>query len=445
MNKLWLIIKREYLTRVKKKSFILVTLLTPLSLGLIIFVSAYFTMQADKIEKNIIISDKSGALSEHPLESKYLTFSYTDKDVSDVEQSYIDDGYDIFVDIPSINDWAQKDYEVSYYAKDKLSLTTIESLERKISSSIRAYKIDKSTLDRDELKSLETSVTFENALALKEGDTDIKGDTSSKMQSGIAMGLSYLMAFMMYMVIFVFGSMVMRSVMEEKINRIVEVIISSVKPFQLMLGKLMGVGLVGLTQLSIWILLIPLIMAGVGMFFGGGMEANSAQIDQATELAKDMGSEFSIPNLISEFNAFNWWLIIPSFVVFFLGGFFIYSSLYAAVGSMISEDMGEANQFMLPIMVPVILGIIMIPYVMSNPDGVLSVAASMFPLTSPIVMPARLPYEPALWQLLLSIIILLAAIIFFVWLSGRIYRVGIFMYGKKISFKEVGKWLTYKS
>jgi len=168
MNKLWLIIKREYLTRVKKKSFILVTLLTPLSLGLIIFVSAYFTMQADKIEKSIIISDRSGALSEHPLESKYLTFNYTDKAVSDVEQSYIDDGYDIFVDIPAITDWAQKDYQVSYYAKDKLSLTTIESLERKISSSIRAFKIDKSTLDREELKSLETSVTFENALAMKE-------------------------------------------------------------------------------------------------------------------------------------------------------------------------------------------------------------------------------------------------------------------------------------
>ena len=252
-----------------------------------------------------------------------------------------------------------------------------------------------------------------------------------------------MMAFMMYMVIFVFGSMVMRSVMEEKINRIVEVIISSVKPFQLMLGKLLGVGLVGLTQLSIWIILIPIIMTGVGMVFGGAVDANTAQLDQAAEMAKDLGSEFSVANLIAEFKKFNWLLIIPSFVIFFLGGFFIYSSLYAAVGSMISEDMGEANQFMMPIMLPVILGIIMIPYVMSNPDGPLSVFASMFPLTSPIVMPARLPYEPPIWQLLLSILILIIAIVFFIWLSGRIYRVGIFMYGKKLSFKEVAKWVTY--
>ena len=443
MNKLWLIVKREYLTRVKKKSFILVTLLTPLSIGLLMFVSGYLAVQGDKVEKNILISDRSGALGEHPLESKYLSFDYTTNNVSDLEQSYIDDGYDIFIDVPPIEDWSLKEYQVAYYSKDKLSLTTIESLERKISNSIRAYKIDKSSLNKKELETLETSVAFENALSLKGEDSDLKGDSSSKLQSGIAMGLSYMMAFMMYMVIFIFGSMVMRSVMEEKINRIVEVIISSVKPFQLMLGKLLGVGLVGLTQLSIWIILIPIIMTGVGMAFGGAVDANSAQLDQAAEMAKDISPEFSVSNLIVEFKKFNWLLIIPSFVIFFLGGFFIYSSLYAAVGSMISEDMGEANQFMMPIMLPVILGIIMIPYVMSNPDGPLSVIASMFPLTSPIVMPARLPYEPPIWQLLLSILILFIAIAFFIWLSGRIYRVGIFMYGKKLSFKEVAKWVTY--
>lgn len=248
---------------------------------------------------------------------------------------------------------------------------------------------------------------------------------------------------MMYIVIFVYGSMVMRSVMEEKINRIVEVVISSVKPFTLMLGKIIGVGLVGLTQLTIWMILIPILLVIVSATVGVDTTSTSGD---AEEIIKQMeaSGQFNIPLLITEIKSLNWLLIVPSFVIFFLGGYFIYSSLFAAVGSAIGDDLGEGQQLMMPIIIPVILAFIMVPAVFNDPDGPIAVFGSMFPLFSPIVMSARLPFDPPVWQVLLSIVILIASVIFMTWMAGRIYRVGILMYGKKVNFKELGKWLFYK-
>ena len=239
----------------------------------------------------------------------------------------------------------------------------------------------------------------------------------------------------------------MRSVMEEKINRIVEVMISSVKPFQLMLGKIIGVGFVGLTQLAIWIILIPLIMIVVTLIMGPDMAGSSSDIAQATEMVNEISQQdddFSLTKLIVEIKAQNWLLILPAFIIYFLGGYFIYSSMFAAVGSAIGDDLGEGQQMMFPIVIPVIIAIIMVPSVFSNPDGPIAVFGSMFPLFSPILMPARLPFDPPLWQVFLSIFILVVSAIFMVWLAGRIYRVGIFMYGKKASFREIAKWIFYK-
>ena len=292
---------------------------------------------------------------------------------------------------------------------------------------------------------LKTDVDLENALANSE-DENVQGDTSSKTSQIIGSALSYVMGFMMYMVIFIFGGLVMRSVMEEKLNRIVEVIVSTVKPFTLMLGKLIGVGGVGLTQLLIWIILIPVIGIVAMQFFGGDAsalaEANAAQSE---EMMKQIGGKdgLDITSIIQEASTLNWGLIIPVFIIFFLGGYFIYASLFAAVGSAVGEDMGEAQQFMLPISIPVIAAFIMIPAVISNPNGALSRFGSMFPLLSPILMPARLPSDPPLWEVALSIVILIASVVFFVWMAGRIYRVGIFMHGKKINAKELFKWIRY--
>jgi ABC-2 type transport system permease protein len=443
MNKLWIIIKREYLSRVRKKSFILVTLLTPLGIGLIGFVSGYLASQAGKSDKTILVKDSSGILNPESLNSTYMKFTFSNEEIDSLKKNYIGNGYDMLLYMDARPTLQDEKVELIYFSKDKISLPTLESLERSISSAIRSYKIEQSEIDQSTLDQLKTEVDLENGLT--QSDDASEGSTASKFQTIISTVLSYIMGFLMYMVIFVFGGMVMRSVMEEKINRIVEVIISSVKPFQLMLGKILGVGLVGLTQVTIWIILIPLIMLAIGMVMGNP-SADSVEMQQAQEVMAQMEKDgtFNINLFINEFMSLNWWLILPSFIIFFFGGYLIYASFFAAIGSTISDDLGEAQQFMLPIIIPVIIAFVMIPAVFSDPDGPVAIFGSMFPLFSPILMPARLPFDPPVWQVLLSIVILIASVIFFIWLAGRIYRVGIFMYGKKITFKELGKWLFYK-
>lgn len=443
MNKLWLIIQREYWTRVKKKTFILATILTPLGIGLIMVVSGYFASTAGKGEKNILVKDDSAILAKYLETTETTAFTYSDKELEEIKETYSQDGYDMLLHVPPLADLKAKEMQADFYTADKPSLMTLESLERKLGKALESYKMDQSPIEKETIEELKMAVTLENA---KVKDGDGTGDGSSKMAIAISTGLSYFMGFLMYMVIFIYGSMVMRSVMEEKINRIVEVMISSVKPFYLMMGKIIGVGLVGLTQLVIWLVLLA-IMLGVSSTFYGADAASLASSGQAAEVldqVKEMGGNDMIAKYLAEIMNLNWWLIIPSFIVYFLGGFFIYSSLFAAVGSAIGDDIGEGQQLTMPIVIPVVLAMVMIPAVFNDPDGPIAIFGSMFPLFSPIIMPARLPFDPPVWQILVSILILLASVGFFAWFAGRIYRVGIFMYGKKVSFKEIGKWLFYK-
>jgi ABC-2 type transport system permease protein len=211
-----------------------------------------------------------------------------------------------------------------------------------------------------------------------------------------------------------------------------------------MLGKILAVGAIGLTQLAIWLVLIPIVMSVV-MAMGPGPEATLAASQQGVDAMQQIEqSGFGLNIILSEVFRMNWLLIIPSFVVFFLGGYFIYASMFAAIGSAVDEDLGEAQQFMLPIMIPVILGFIIAMSSIENPNSSIAVFGSIFPLTSPVVMPTRLPFDPPAWQVALSLILLILSTLFFVWLSARIYRVGILMYGKKVTFKELGRWLFYR-
>lgn len=441
MNKLWLIVKREYLVRVRKKSFILATLLTPLGIGLIAFVSGYLASSSMSSQKNIALIDDSGILNATDLSSDQYVFTETSKKLTELKDSYVSDGYDLVIEVPAITDLKAPKHSVNFYSSEKLSLIALEQIERKLSRALKKYKISQSDINQQTLDELEVDVTMENAASnAEDGNTS---DKSSKMSIVISSILSYVMGFMMYLVIFLYGSMVMRSVMEEKINRIVEVVISSVKPFTLMLGKIMGVGFVALTQLLIWLVLIPILLYAVNLFMGIDGGSSSAEAAEMLKQMEDSG-EVNINTIINEVTQLNWLLIIPAFIIFFLGGYFIYSSLFAAVGSAIGDDLGEGQQLMMPIIIPVILAITMVAAVFNDPDGPIAVFGSMFPLFSPIVMPARLPFDPPVWQVLVSIVILLASVVFMIWLAGRIYRVGILMYGKKVSFKELGKWLFYK-
>lgn len=448
MNKLWLIIKREYLVRVKKKSFIITTLLTPLGIGLLVVLSAYLTAKGGQASKKVLVKDDSGVFSEAKIESKLYTYDFSKDPLEKLKEDYKIQTYDLLVYIPPFEDLTKTKHSVEYYSQEKLSIATIESIETKIGSAFKEYKITQSGIDRNIYDSFRMDIDLENGAAGKEEMSEGKSsseDTSTKLSILIGTLLGGLMGFIMYMVIFIYGSMVMRSVMEEKINRIVEVIISSVKPTQLMLGKVLGVGGVGLTQLAMWLILIPMVIMGAGLLVGGGIDPAQLQemSNQANVNAEEL-NKFEFGNVLRELGNMNWGLIIPVFILFFFGGYFIYSSLFAAVGSAMGDDMGEGQQLMLPIMLPVILGFIMLQGTLQNPNGGMAVFGSLFPLTSPIIMPSRLAFDPPLWQVGLSIILLVLSCWFFAWLAGRIYRVGILMYGKKITFKELGKWIMYK-
>ena len=297
-----------------------------------------------------------------------------------------------------------KKYTVYYYASKQPGLSIQFKIKERVEDALRDFKIIKLNLDKVQISALDTKVILEPE-PLSKDDAD-----SSRLTSAIAAIIGMSMGFIMYMTVFIYGMMVMRSVMEEKMNRIVEVMISSVKPFQLMLGKIIGVGGVGLTQ-------------------GAAPEFNPDDMQAMVALA------------MKEFNQINWWLIVPLFMLFFLGGYFLYSSLFAAVGSAIGDDMGESSSLTLPITIPVILALYIMMQSVESPDSSLARWSSMFPLFSPIVMPARLAFNPPWWEVALSLTLLIGTAMFFVWISGRIYRVGILLYGKKAGIKELVKWV----
>lgn len=440
MRKMWIVFWREYLIRVRKRTFILATILVPVAIAALGVGSAMISMAGATAKKRILVKDDSGIFENAKHENGSLEFSFSHDALDALRERYKAEGYDLLVHIPPFTDLTSRNHDVTYFASDKPSITFLARVESDIANAFREHKIAASQIDRTLYDSFRTTIKLESVTVGAKGETG-----SGKMASILGTILGGVMGVLMYMVILIYGQMVMRSVMEEKISRIAEVMISSVKPFQLMLGKILGVGAVGLTQLAIWMVLIPVVLTAISLSMPG-MEPNSvaaAQPGMEAIQQLDKGG-FDLNTVIDEFFRLNWLLIIPSFVIFFLGGYFIYSSLFAAIGSAVDEDLGEAQQFMLPVMIPVILAFVIAMSSIENPNSGIAVFGSLFPLTSPVVMPTRLPFDPPLWEVLLSLTLLIASTLFFTWLSARIYRVGILMYGKKVNFRELGRWLFYR-
>ena len=372
---------------------------------------------------------------------KDFPFKFSDKDLSVLKEDYSSLGYDLLVVVPPLKDTATMNVSASYFSKEKPSLMLLESIESHLSDQIERYRMKRSNIDQSLLDSLRADVNIENGLL--DANDPSGSPATGKLNILIGTVLGGLMGFLMYLVIFIYGSMVMRSVMEEKLSRIVEVMVSSVRPIEMMLGKLIGVGGVGLTQLALWAVLIPIVLVVVSAFLPGVDHSQMSNLNQVTQVDQESLEGFSGSQLIAAIFNIKWWLILPVFIIFFLGGYFIYSSLFAAMGSAINEDMGEGQQLMMPIVFVVLIAFYMLFPVLSNPNGSLAVFASLFPLFSPIIMPARLAFDPPWWQIVLSIVLMLATVWFFIWLTGRIYRVGILMYGKKATIKEMIKWIRY--
>lgn len=433
MEKLRLIIRREYLSRVTRRSFILGTLLTPLAFALLIVIVGFiFQYESDKSQR-IAVIDEGGVLGGAIKDESNIYFKFVDQPLDALRQNLGDTDYDAILFIPPIKDVMDRRLTAFYYSDDQPTPDVEIMIRGRISQAVREYKIDALEIKRDQLEALDTRIELE-----PEPLTD-DGEDATRFTSAIAAAIGGIMGFIMYMTVFIYGAMVMRSVMEEKTNRIVEVMISSVRPFQLMLGKIIGVGAVGLTQVVVWAILIPLLGFIAQLFFGFDsgnpmLEGNTPDIDP-----DDMQS--MVMMAMTEISNINWWVVFPLFVLYFLGGFLMYSSLFAAVGSAIGDDTGEGQSLTIPISIPVILALYIMIAVIQAPDSSLAIWSSIFPLFSPIVMPARLAFGPPTWEVVVSLVVMIASVVFFIWLAGRIYRVGILLYGKKVNLRELGRWI----
>ncbi|AEE50327.1 ABC transporter permease [Haliscomenobacter hydrossis] len=437
MDKLFLIIKREYLSRVTRPSFIIATLVTPLVFVLFfVIVGFIFSYESDDTKK-IAVLDESGILKGALKDEKGFFFKFEQQPLDTLRKNFKASGYDAVLVLPKIDNLFSKDYMVYYYSKGQPTLDVEVHIKDRVRDALRDYKIDALKLERKQLEALNTSVDVEPE-PIEKG-----GQDATRLTGAIGAGIGFIMGFIMYMAVFIYGTMVMRSVMEEKTNRIVEVMVSSVKPFQLMMGKIIGVGAVGLTQVLIWAIMIPVLMTIAQVAMGFDAE-QQMQMSQGASNLNPEDTQAMVMAAMAEIGNVNWGLILPLFIIYFLGGYFLYSSLFAAVGSAIGDDMGEAQTLTIPIVIPVILAIYIMIKAVETPTSSLAVFSSIFPLFSPIVMPSILASKPPAWQIITSVVVLIGTSVFFVWLSGRIYRVGILLYGKKGTFREFAKWIFYK-
>lgn len=441
MNKVSLIIKREYVTRVRKKSFIIMTILGPL-LFAGIFASVFLLNKVDSEKHTIVVVDRS-----HLFEGKFksdskLTFIYQDQNVDTLRAKSKDMGYFGVLFIPASEKIESLEKGVVLYSEAQPGFDIIEKIKFTIEKDIKNAKMIAAGVDDQKLDMIKTDVEIQTR------DLENK-ETSTGLTTGIGFGSGLLI----YMFIFIYGAMVMRGVMEEKMSRIVEVVISSVKPFQLMLGKIIGVALVGLTQFLLWVILSVAAVTVVSSVFLAdksekekieAMQQMRPGMNQMNQLHADQQQEIMSPRekLNDAIGSINFTAIIAAFVFYFLAGYLLYSALFAAIGSAVDSET-ETQQFMLPVTIPLILAYVVSATVMTNPNGSVAFWFSMIPFTSPVVMMMRIPFGVPYWEVGLSMLFLVAGFIFTTWLAAKIYRTGILMYGKKVSYGELWKWIRY--
>jgi len=450
MNKISIIIKREYVTRVRKKSFIIMTILAPILMAAIIIVPTVLMMnQSGEYKKIAVVEDTSTLFKNVIKNTKDAEFVYLENTkVDDLKKTFEKAGYyGILYISPELINTPNAVYMIS---KNQPPIGLLQHIESSLKKEIErqkllAYKIE--NLD-DIMKNVETSVSVQTK---KLDEFGVEKGTST----GISMALAYILGFLMYMLVFIFGAQVMRGVIEEKTSRVVEVIISSVKPIQLMMGKIIGIALVGLTQFLIWIFLTVGIVGVLKSTIlpESGLNEISQSMPQnmmagSTQAAGSVKTADMSPQLAEFSKMFDsamnqpWGLIIFCFIFYFVTGYLLYASVFAAIGSAVDNET-ETQQFMLPVTIPIILALMVAMGTMQNPESSLSFWCSMIPLTSPIVMMARIPFHVPGWQIAISMALMLITFAAFVWMAAKVYRTGILMYGKKTSWKEMWKWLRY--
>ncbi len=438
MDKIWIILEREYLERVKKKSFILSTILTPLIFPLFIAITVFVLTTEEKEERVIALLDKNNFI-EDSTRIRGDIFLHSDNDISEI-QNMIDEG-EIYgaLEIPEFDIYEPKD--LRFYSKNVPSGDLISGIESLVENKIRELKIQDLKLNEESLDKLRTRITMETYSVDKEAEGISDEIGVKQSNSDLAFGLGYFNGFLIYMFVFIYGSFILQSVLDEKTSKVVEIIVSSIKPTQLMMGKVLGVGAVAFTQIFIWIILVTSISTFTSMYFG----INSYETTQIVQTEQEVNNSKEIVKSIYDmFAAVDIKKTVLIFLIYFLGGFFLYGAFFAAIGSAV-DNLQDANQFTLPISLPIIASLMFMGIVLNNPEGNASFFLSMFPLTSPILMMARLAFGVPDWQLILSIMILIISVVFALWFAGRIYRVGILTSGSKITYKLIWKWFVMKN
>ena len=437
MNHLPLIIKREYLTKVKNKSFIIMTFLSPLIFIIFIAVVAYLSqLNSDKI-RVVSILDESGLVKNVFKNSENTTYNILEgmslEDAKAIVQE--SEGYGL-LHITDISEGKLSSKNLTFYSEESPSLTLITDLESKIQSELTLHNRIKQGIDVDKLKASMVTIDI--------NQESFDGEKTSKIDSVIKLIFGGAAGYLLFMFIIIYGNMIMRSVIEEKTSRIIEVIISSVKPIQLMLGKIIGTSLAGITQFVVWIILGSILMTVVSIILGIDMaQLQTPQQQMVQQAMENPEMNFQLQNIITAFYNLPLTNLITAFILFFIGGYLLYSSFYAAIGAAVDNET-DTQQFMLPIIMPLILAVyIGIFTVIEDPHGTVSTVFSFIPLTSPVVMLMRIPFGVPIWQQILSLLILVGSFMITVWFAAKIYRVGILMYGKKPSYKELIKWIKY--
>jgi ABC-2 type transport system permease protein len=440
MNKLQLIIRREFLAKIKNKSFIIMTFLSPLLMVGIAFLVFFLSKKNDEKDKRIVYVDAYKLFLKSDFkDSKTVEYvDYTALGIDETKKKVAAENYYGVLYIPKKDSLEAVANSIEFYSNDSPSMSVIENLENKIESKLRYLKLDHFGINIQKIEASKINSTIKIY--------NFSGEESSKLINGLKIGVGAIAGYLLMMFVIMYGTSVMRSVIEEKTSRIIEIIVSSVKPFQLMLGKIIGNAAAGLLQFSIWGIVLICIYFISSFVFGVDMTEVQASRVSPEQLAaiKNAAGNGAIEKVVQEFFRLPLITIFVLFICYFLGGFFLYSSLFAAVGAAVDSET-DTQQFMLPIMLPLILGVyIGFATVINDPHGPIPTLFSMIPFTSPIVMLMRVPFGVPWYEIAISMALLLFTFVCMVWLTAKIYRVGILMYGKKPTYKDLYKWIKYK-
>lgn len=436
MKKIGHIIAREYLTRVKKPSFILLTLLMPVLIGVLLLATIFIATQSSE-QLRIIVKDETGLFQDKFRgldEGESLRFEYAGDSILTAEywqQKYREEGYDALIHIPKLN--LEQPRGITYYSEKELGFRTEDRITNALREEIRQRVLVNKNYDLELLEKLDKDIDLEKVIK----------DKQQFGRSSMAGGIGYICGFLIYIFLIVYGAMVMRGVTEEKSNRIIEVLVTAVKPFELMMGKIIGIGAVGLTQFVLWGVLSMGVQMLVGIVFADQMLQVQAMQQSQAAMSNAPDSVQILNDISLAFQNLDITRILVSFIFYFLFGYFFYAAQFAAIGAAVTDD-SDAQSFTFPITIPIIISIILMSVTLEQPFSKAAWWGSMLPFSSPIIMMARIPFQVSWWEQLLSMAILVVSVIGTIWLAARIYRVGILIQGKKVTFKEIGKWIFYK-